>query len=625
MNKYAYHLVSTIWRKKSSLLFIAIALVLIIFGIHYSKNEVKPVIENVRTILIKESFGVDTVNFVDASKSEKENKTSELPKNQKYMMIPTKEEVFSNHLKNNKEADIPLETDQQLGIPFVNSYDKKPYIPKRRLVHLDLKGAPPLISFYRRFFPFVKNLGATGLLIEYEDMFPYDGVLRNISAKNAYTKEEIGEILNLAQESRLEVIPLIQTFGHLEFALKIQDFSKLREVPSSPQALCPNRNGTLDFIREMVKQIMDLHPKIEHLHIGCDEVFQMGECEVCRMELHETLFLRHIRNISSVILEKYPFLKLIIWDDMLRHISQQTMIDYNLGKLVEPMVWVYAEDIYRFVQPLVWDKYAGVFPRVWAASAFKGAFGETLYIPDAKRHLENNLRWLDLMSHQSEDFREGFMGLALTGWQRYDHFAVLCEVLPAGIPSLALSLTAATYGYFNSSLRSIFLSGLSCPRENLNSNSPFIALDYDPFLWDKLARCLFPGSHIFRLVYRLHSAELETKEYLKQIREQKGWLTEYNSRRSFSSPLRIEEITSDLPRLYHNMLSLVRTSFEAMEGIFDNYTISEWIEQRIYDYIIQLERVDKESKAIKNMNVWPVRPLPILSDIKRLTNSQINK
>lgn len=86
-------------------------------------------------------------------------------------------------------------------------------------------------------------------------MFPYDNSLRNLSAKNAYTKVQIVTILNLAQESNLEVIPLIQTFGHLEFALKLQEFSHLREVPNSPQALCPKRNGSLDFIMEMVKQV----------------------------------------------------------------------------------------------------------------------------------------------------------------------------------------------------------------------------------------------------------------------------------------------------------------------------------------------------------------------------------
>lgn len=116
---------------------------------------------------------------------------------------------------------------------------------------------------------------------------------------------------------------------------------------------------------------MELHPGAKYLHIGCDEVFQMGECEVCRLEMHENLFLKHVQNVAEIVHKSHPHVRVIVWDDMLRHISQQAMIEINLGNLVEPMVWVYAEDIYRFVQPTVWDKYAAVFRTAWTASAFK--------------------------------------------------------------------------------------------------------------------------------------------------------------------------------------------------------------------------------------------------------------
>lgn len=178
-------------------------------------------------------------------------------------------------------------------------------------------------------------------------MFPYKGILKDITAKNSYTESEVKEILSSAEEHKLEVIPLIQTFGHVEFALKHSKWAQLREVPNSPQALCPSRNMSLDFVKEMVDQVMALHPKIRYLHIGCDEVFQIGQCELCRLELYENLFMRHVKRVASAIRLKYPHLRLIIWDDMLRHLSQQSILDGELGQLVEPMVWVYAEDINR--------------------------------------------------------------------------------------------------------------------------------------------------------------------------------------------------------------------------------------------------------------------------------------
>lgn len=86
-------------------------------------------------------------------------------------------------------------------------------------------------------------------------MFPYKGILKNIAAKNAYTDQEVKEILSSAEDFKLEVIPLIQTFGHVEFALKRVDFIKLREVSNSPQALCPSKNASIDFIKEIVQQV----------------------------------------------------------------------------------------------------------------------------------------------------------------------------------------------------------------------------------------------------------------------------------------------------------------------------------------------------------------------------------
>ena len=47
-----------------------------------------------------------------------------------------------------------------------------------KLVHFDLKGAAPKIGYLQKLLPFLKNSGATGLLVEYEDMYPYEGTLK---------------------------------------------------------------------------------------------------------------------------------------------------------------------------------------------------------------------------------------------------------------------------------------------------------------------------------------------------------------------------------------------------------------------------------------------------------------
>ena len=42
-----------------------------------------------------------------------------------------------------------------------------------RLVHIDMKGGPPRPQYLVQLLPLLKQWGATGLLVEWEDMFPW--------------------------------------------------------------------------------------------------------------------------------------------------------------------------------------------------------------------------------------------------------------------------------------------------------------------------------------------------------------------------------------------------------------------------------------------------------------------
>jgi hexosaminidase len=43
--------------------------------------------------------------------------------------------------------------------------------------------------------------------------------------------------------------------------------------------------------------------------------------------------------------------------------------------------------------------------------------------------LENNKAWIEVMAEQNKNFKS-IRGIAITGWQRYDHLATLCELFP---------------------------------------------------------------------------------------------------------------------------------------------------------------------------------------------------
>lgn len=63
--------------------------------------------------------------------------------------------------------------------------DGIPLFKGHKIVHLDLKGAPPRMSYYNYLFPLLRKLGATGILVEYEDMFPFTDSIEDIHAGNS--------------------------------------------------------------------------------------------------------------------------------------------------------------------------------------------------------------------------------------------------------------------------------------------------------------------------------------------------------------------------------------------------------------------------------------------------------
>ena len=53
-----------------------------------------------------------------------------------------------------------------------------------------MQGAPPSVEYFEQLLPLLARAGATGILIEWEDTFPYRTV-SNAVAAYAYTREQV--------------------------------------------------------------------------------------------------------------------------------------------------------------------------------------------------------------------------------------------------------------------------------------------------------------------------------------------------------------------------------------------------------------------------------------------------
>lgn len=66
-------------------------------------------------------------------------------------------------------------------------------------------------------------------------MIKLAGALAAVKAKNAYSEDDIKRVLRLAVKNKLDIIPLVQTVGHLEYILKYPKFAHFRQEERYPQ------------------------------------------------------------------------------------------------------------------------------------------------------------------------------------------------------------------------------------------------------------------------------------------------------------------------------------------------------------------------------------------------------
>ncbi|XP_058140937.1 hexosaminidase D isoform X2 [Dasypus novemcinctus] len=477
--------------------------------------------------------------------------------------------------------------------------DSSPF--KMRLVHLDLKGAPPKVSYLSEVFPLFHALGAHALLIEYEDMFPYEGPLKLLRSEHAYSPSEIQEILHLAKLNQLEVVPLVQTFGHMEFVLKHQAFAHLREVAPFPSTLSPHEAESLALVGAMVSQVLQLHPGARWLHIGCDEVYYLGEGEASRRWLQQGrgstagLCLSHLRAVASCVRAQHPALRLLLWDDMLRDMPEDSLAASGVPPLVEPVLWDYSADLDVHGKVLLMEKYRKCgFPWLWAASAFKGATGAHQALTPVDHHLRNHLRWLQVARSGPAD---ALQGIILTGWQsgaatpdsraahqpplrgRYDHFAVLCELLPVGLPSLAVCLQSLVHGGFTPAVK-----------EKVQSCLGISSLEAAGSASEDAGS--FPGSNILALVTQV-SLHLRSSVdgLLDGNRYVAGWFGPYHRRRKVVHPVMVLHIQPEALSLLARWDAVAQELEVALQRAFYPDAVDEWLEENVRPGLRRLQQL----------------------------------
>lgn len=143
----------------------------------------------------------------------------------------------------------------------------------------------------------------------------------NLRNEWAMNQEEIKALMKIAKEHFIDVYPLIQSFGHAEWAFQKGNNKDITEDPQHPYAFCPSNPRTYNFLFAIYEEALKLFQNPAIFHIGGDEVEMIGRfpnpnCPFgCGTKDSVTLYVQHIKKIYDFLSSKGS--KVMIWGDEL--------------------------------------------------------------------------------------------------------------------------------------------------------------------------------------------------------------------------------------------------------------------------------------------------------------------
>lgn len=228
--------------------------------------------------------------------------------------------------------------------------------------YLDMRGLFPKFENLLKYVEEMARYKLNTLIIEYEDKLPRKQK-EFCHPSDSLSYEQHTLLIKTAYENFINVIPLQQSFGHLEYVLKLPQYRHLRELPGTPGEICPLRDGAFELVSKLIEETVHMHPSSQYIHLGCDEVWSLGQSVECQSsgKSRRCIAIEFINRLAEKVLSmgKIP----IVWHDMLIRSEQSAgtaeFDDYKelslLNKNIIVAVWLYSPDYVNTVAPYLME------------------------------------------------------------------------------------------------------------------------------------------------------------------------------------------------------------------------------------------------------------------------------
>lgn len=213
------------------------------------------------------------------------------------------------------------------------------------VAHLDLKGVQYRQDFYEEYFGNLEHLGYDTVLVEYEDVFPFRSVRVNSRPEEVWSVEFHRTFLAMAARAGVEVIPLQQCLGHLEYAFRFSE----NQGYSIPQGELRDLDATSAAARQWLKglliEMLEAHPASRFIHLGMDEAGGFAAHVGASGRKPLDVFLEYLEELCVVCEQhgKTPLIWADMWEDHIAPENIERLRAFRERVILVP--WNYAAGI----------------------------------------------------------------------------------------------------------------------------------------------------------------------------------------------------------------------------------------------------------------------------------------
>lgn len=150
------------------------------------------------------------------------------------------------------------------------------------------------------------------------------------------SKKEVESLFDYAHELGFEVIPEVQSLGHVQWMTiahpeiaevvsetkTVDDTRNEDERPAAQyhHCYCPSNDKSYELLFDVMDEIIEVTKPQRFVHIGHDEVYYMGLCDKCKDTPHDVLFARDVNRIYNHV--KELGYRTMMWSDMIQPVTK---------------------------------------------------------------------------------------------------------------------------------------------------------------------------------------------------------------------------------------------------------------------------------------------------------------